>query len=655
MSLTRQLMWIIFVTFFLVFIGTLAISVENMREYLIKQLSSHSQDAATSLGLSLQPSIAEGDEATVNAMVNAMFDRGDYQEISVRTPEGILAERKLEGGVSGVPEWFQILIPLDTPTGEAIVTAGWKQAARVYVKSNSAYAYADLWNNAIQTFKWFAVALATVMAFVLILLRFVMAPLKEVEKQALAISERQFPVQEKLPYTRELRSVVQSMNKMSKKVERIVTEQADLAETMRDEAYSDPLTGLDNRRNFDMQLEHMVTAKDEVAFGALFLIRVADFAEYNKKHGHEKADDLIKDVARFLQGQVKGFPNTFLSRLHGAEFAVLAQNTTVEDAKKLGERLGLGLGKLEFEGMERGVGHIGIGYYSVDVTGSELLAGADTALRQAQQKGPNQWALLEKGEIGEANIHGAEHWTRIIENVIEKKRLSFLFQPAKTALSGGVGDVLHYEALARIKVEDGSPVPAAVFMPMVERINLSTQFDKTLVEMGMELISDSPDSDAVYSLNLFSASVYDEKFRGWLVDTLKSAGPKVASRIMFEISEYVALVDLDSFQSLIKSVSDVGSRCILDNFGSSSKSFGYLRGLHLEFIKLDGSYVKNLSINKDNQLFIRAISDVAHGLDIDVIAKSVESEEDLQILHSLRVDGAQGYYVGEPKEDLNGR
>ncbi len=647
MTLSRQLIIIISILFLLVFVGTLGISVNNIRSYMATQLKSHAQDTATSLGLSIKPHLAKNDIPMIDTMVNAIFDSGYYRQISIRRADGeMLVNRELEVKIESVPGWFVSLIPLEAPKQESLVTMGWKQGAIVTVQSHPGYAYGEMWRNMVETGKWFFVTLVISLTLMVIMMKIVLHPLRNVEKQALAISEGEFPILKKIPRTRELSQVVSAMNKMSGKVERMLTERADLAEKMRKDAFMDPVTNLGNRRSFDMQLEHMVNAKEEIAYGALFIIRITDFAEYNDKHGYSSGDQLLQVVADMIDQKSEKFKNASVARIAGAEFAVTVYDIPQEEAEELGKELGQGLGLFKFEGMERGVGHIGIGYYQLDLTLAQLLSEADMALRQAQTKGPNAWHLYTSKSLDKERALGAQEWKKVIQNVLDSRGVSFLYQPVKTLDGSGL---LHYEALARIQGESGALIPAAVFMPMVERLDMTSAVDRLLVESVIERVSSGISSGVNISINLFSASINDPEFVSWLVSTLMSS-KGVAGRLVFEISEHGAIMDTDRFKEISKRLRQEGIRLAIDNFGASSATFGYLRGLKMEYIKIDGRYVLNLDKNNDNQFFVQAITDIAHGLDMPVYAKSVESDEALEELKKINIDGAQGYFVGRPQE-----
>ncbi|MFI0376640.1 MAG: LapD/MoxY N-terminal periplasmic domain-containing protein, partial [Candidatus Thiodiazotropha sp.] len=219
MTLSRQLIILITVLLVLVFAGTFYISVQNTRTYLESQLESHAQDTATSLGLSISKHMAEKDLATVTSMTDAIFDRGYYRLVVVQDMQGApLVERKLAVTLEGVPEWFIEQFPLSTPIGEAIVMSGWVQAGKVVVQSHPGFAHRQLWQNSVEIFRWFLLSALVVLLLALLSLQFVLRPLREVEQQANAIVNREFPIIERLPRTLDLRRIVLAMNRMSTKV-----------------------------------------------------------------------------------------------------------------------------------------------------------------------------------------------------------------------------------------------------------------------------------------------------------------------------------------------------------------------------------------------------------------------------------------------------
>ena len=241
-------MMLIAVLVVLLFMGTFAISVYNTRDYLESQLASHAQDAATSLGLSASAHVDSGDQAMVTAMVNAMFHRGDYLGIRFEDLGGkAWIERVAEVDVPDVPGWFVRTFTLHPPQRSATMMSGWRQVGRVLVTSHPALAYRKLWQTAVQTLNLFLAGALLALLGGMIGLRLLLRPLREVELQAEAICNREFPVVDGRPFTLEFRRVVEAMNRLSGRVARMLADSERTAAQLREQAFQDPVTGLANR------------------------------------------------------------------------------------------------------------------------------------------------------------------------------------------------------------------------------------------------------------------------------------------------------------------------------------------------------------------------------------------------------------------------
>lgn len=647
MTLRHQLIIIFTLLLLCVFGGSLAISVNNTRAYLGEQLQSHAQDTATSLGLSLTPALANNDLTLAETMVNAIFDPGYYREITVRAADGTpLIERVLPVRIEGVPAWFVNLIALDTPQRESEVMSGWRRAAKVVVRSHPGYAYQELWRIAVQSFWWFLVVTIGAVAVIVAALRYVLAPLRALERQALAIAEREFPVLAKLPWTRELRRVVVAMNTMSGKVERMLNDQTELTEKMREQAYRDPVTGLANRRSFEDRLHHLVESHEEFQHGALVLVQLDALAVYNERHGYAAGDELLRQTAELLSRALAETGECVAARLGGGTFGVLAHDVLPHEAAALGETIGRALRELHTRGLLEapGAGHIGIAYHDGRLPAAQLLAQADMALRAAQAAGPNAWRLYESAALAPAEVQGAGQWKTTLLDLIDARKLVLHFQPVVTCADRAVS---HYEVLARLPRADGELMPAGVFLPMAERAGLSDAFDRLVVESVLAFIAAHPATTEKYAVNLCPRSVHDARFVDWLCAVLERT-PAAARRLILEVREFGALAQPEALRAMVARVRALGAQVSLDRFGVGFGSFGYLKSLKIDYIKLDGSFIRRLDQNRDNQFFVLALGEIAHGLDVQVIAESVETEAEWAILPELHVDGAQGYFVGRP-------
>lgn len=650
MTLFRQISLIILILFGIVFCGTLAISVNNTRLYLNDQLASHAQDTATSLGLSLSPHVEAGDKATMNSMIDAIFDRGYYRTIALHSVSGEkLIERSNDIRIEGIPPWFIRLIPLETPSGEALVMAGWNQAGSVKVTSHPGYAYAELWRTAVSTSQWLLGCLAAVLLLAAFLLGLLLRPLKAVERQAEAICDRQYPVQDTIPRTRELKQVVLAMNRMVNRVRQMFEEQSSISEGLRTQAYEDGLTGMGNRRYFNAQLHRILEERDDNGLCALLLVELDGFKDYNDRHGYESGDDLIRQVAGSIAEVTADLADAVAARLTGAVFAILACRTSPDDAAEIARRLCDALTRVHLAGFPVGanVGHVGVAMLPADSNGSEWLANADRALRTAKSDGPNAWHMRDQG-IPEGYPKGARDWRAFLEHALAERRLKLHFQPVVTL--GTASKLLHQEVLLRAYDESGLQMPAAAFLPMAERVGLGRELDRACLSLVLEhMRKQSTGTDTAYAVNLSPPSLADRAFVDWLVETL-SPIPETAARIIFETSEYGAIANIDAVKSFLTRIGPMGAKFALEHFGRGFTSFAYLPSLRIDHLKIDGSYIRQIDTQPDNRFFVQAMAKTAHDLEIRVIAENVESPEELATLKALKVDGVRGYLIGHPSE-----
>lgn len=648
MTLFRQLIIIITALFLAVFVGTFFVSVNNTRVFLSSQLQSHAQDAATSLGLSLSPHAAEHDTITMTSMVDAMFDSGYYREIKVVDIEGKpLIVRELPITIEEVPQWFIQLTPLETPLGEALVMAGWQHAGSVSVRSNPGIAYAKLWYDSIGMFWWLFGAAIITLGLGWVILKIVLRPLHNLEIQAEAICRREYPVQEKMPWARELRSFVQAMNRMVIKVKEMFEEQAKAMEKMRAHAYMDSVTGLGNRRHLEAQLQNLINNPEHFAGGALFLLELNGFKEYNDRHGYQAGDELLRQATALLSDISGSHLESFCARLGGADFAMVVPNIDATEAGAIGKQLSESLQRLHEGDMavSKEVGNIGIALYRGQDSVFKFLSEADLALRTAQAQGGNAWHLEKPEQSAQTEVAGAQNWSAFLNEVIAQRRITLLFQPVKSGISESI---LHYEVLLRILGNNDQLLSAGVFMPYVNRLGLHREMDRLVVSEIIERMKlDRARDIPAIAINLAPESAHDAAFADWLSDEL-GRNPDIASKLIFEVTEYGATKNLDSIRSLIDKVSLAGARFSLDHFGRGFSSFGYLSSLKIHYLKVDGSYIHGIDQDQEDQFFVDAVIKIAHGLDIEVIAESVETEEEWKMLQELNVYGLQGYLVGEP-------
>ncbi|QLG89641.1 EAL domain-containing protein [Chitinibacter bivalviorum] len=643
MTLLKQLIILIAALFVFLFCGTVYLNAQNSRAFLTEQLTTISQDTATSLGMQLSPLILDkNNKVFVERTVDAIFDSGYYREIHIDDMEGkSILVRKSGTHVNNVPDWFIALFPIETPIAESVMTSGWQQAGTIRIAANPGIAYASLWGSSINALIWFSIASIITLILGLFLLHFVLRPLHEVERQAMAICNREYPEAAKLPWTLDLRSVVQAMNRMTQKVKEMFAEQAASIERMRAEAYLDTLTGLANRRYFDVHVKQLMEAEEPLSHAALLFLEISHLKEINDQKGFRVVDNLLVETAALVKGIIgDDASEAFAARMSGNTFAAFFVGVDAEKAQHLGATLVSRIASLHERGMTpfSDVGHVGVAMYH----GQKLnnwLSEVDMALRSAQSEGPN---IMHFYAPQEATGHGAlsaSQWKGVLLEALNSQRIELYTQ----VVNHIDGRLVHREVFVRIRDELGEQIPAGLFVPMAKRHGLIQEFDRVVINLCLKELAKDPTLQL--AINLFPASISHPEFVKWLIGKL-AAKPELAYQLCFELPEQEAVTQLDDLRTFIEEVGKLGVQVGLDNFGRGFSSFTYLSTLKVHYLKVDGSFSKDIDQNRENQFFMDAMVKIAHGLDLVVIAKSVETPAEQTMLESLRVDGVQGFGVG---------
>jgi diguanylate cyclase (GGDEF)-like protein len=650
MTLYRQLIVIIISLFTACFLISVTISTGNLRSFLGEQLESHAQDTATSLGLSLSPYMQSNDTAVMSAMVDAIFDRGYYRTISVTAVNGeSLIERSNPATSKGVPSWFVDYIDLRLPAAEAMVMSGWKQAATVVVTSHPGYAYQELWDNCLDTFLLFSLMAVAAILLGILAVHLLLKPLKRVEEQAEAICHQHFVIQEKLPRTRELRRVVEAMNRLASKINEIFMEQSSSTEQLREQAYKDPVTGLGNRRYFDRQLQASLESREESSEGTILLLELSQLEQVNTTSGYQAGDMLLHRAAELIQKRLAEFSTYFVSRISGAGFGIVVEAINSQEADALANALVRDLLQLHTENLveDSNIAHIGSAMWESGDCMSDVLAEADNALRAAQAMGNNGWHRHEPTDEAPHSIPGAAQWYSRLKQAIGSASATLCVQPV-LEFTGSGDKVLHKEIFLRLPDENGRYITAGVFMPMAERTGLAAELDRLAIGKLLDYLSANPTDSSRYAVNLAATSLHNPAFVEWLCGQLQ-ANPECGRRIAFEFPESGVLGNIPNTFTVVDRLSALGCDCGIDHFGRNFNSFGYLRSLRVRYLKIDGGYTRNINRETDNQFFVRSLADTAHSVDIRVFTEAVESEKELDAIRLLNVDGVQGYLVGKPE------
>ncbi|MFQ5642460.1 MAG: EAL domain-containing protein [Thiogranum sp.] len=428
-----------------------------------------------------------------------------------------------------------------------------------------------------------------------------------------------------------------------------ITRERRMAHQMTWQATHDSLTGLANRNEFADRLAGLLAGNDQSRHALLYL-DLDQFKVVNDTCGHAAGDELLKQLSRALRASIPA--NAALARLGGDEFGVLLENVGLDQAREVANRLLQVIGDFTFQWQEQRF-DVGASIGLVPIqretqNASFVLSAADVACYVAKDSGRNRVHVYEESDIDLGERHSEMHWVSRIKLALEENRF-ILYQQTITPLQDD-DTTAHYELLLRLRDEDGAIVPPGAFIPAAERYNLMNAVDRWVIDAAFGHLSNlqQKGDEGIYSLNLSGNSLNDDELPGYIQQKIDQYRIHTG-QLCFEITETAAVFNLEKASSMIHSLKKLGCRFSLDDFGSGLSSFGYLKNLPVDFLKIDGSFVKDMNTDPMNRAIVEAIHQVGHTLSIRTIAEFVENQDIADMLSDIGVDFAQGYHFSKPK------
>ncbi|WP_143021701.1 bifunctional diguanylate cyclase/phosphodiesterase [Nitrosospira sp. Nsp18] len=431
-----------------------------------------------------------------------------------------------------------------------------------------------------------------------------------------------------------------------------VTEAKEMAAQVTYQASHDALTGLLNRREFERRVEHaLLTGKQDSKQHTLLYLDLDQFKIVNDTSGHVAGDELLRQLTGILQAKLR--KSDTLARLGGDEFGVLLESCPTEAAFRVAELLRKTVREFRFVWEEK-MFQLGLSVGLVTFsdgkeTLGDVLRMADAACYLAKDKGRNRVQIYSPEDTGLALRHGEMGWVVRIQKALEENR--FVLYSQKILGLNSLEDGDHYELLLRMQGEDGTLIPPMAFIPAAERYGLMPQLDRWVVTTAFSQYEGRhPPGTSVgtCSINLSGASVCDENFYEFVIEqfALYKVPPE---GICFEITETSAIANLTQAVILMGKLKKIGCRFSLDDFGSGMSSFTYLKRLPVDYLKIDGGFVKGMVDDPIDKAMVEAINSIGHVMHIKTIAEFVENSAILDLLRRMGVDYAQGYGIEKPR------
>jgi diguanylate cyclase (GGDEF)-like protein/PAS domain S-box-containing protein len=419
------------------------------------------------------------------------------------------------------------------------------------------------------------------------------------------------------------------------------------------QASHDALTGLINRQEFE---NCIVTALENSRANpshehALLYIDLDQFKVVNDTFGHTAGDELLRQVMVVIQGKIRSTDT--LARLGGDEFGILLERCQSEQAMEIAEAIRGAIDEYRFNWQDTNTKvRCSIGMYMVtseSPDAASIMSFADVACYSAKDMGRNQVHLYQDSDPSVR--HEEMKWVSRITTAVEENRLELYFQPIIGIGKNQSQARGHYELLLRMRDENGVIVGPDQFIPAAERYNLMSTLDRWVIREALSQLADkTPESKTAHftlAINLSGTSLSEDRFLEYVIDELqKHTLPDGA--ICFEITETAAISNLSRVVHFMNTLKKVGCKFSLDDFGSGLSSFTYLKNLPVDFLKIDGQFIRNVAGDSVDESMVKAINQVGNAMGIATIAERVETKEVLDKLSELGVEYAQGYYIAKP-------
>ena len=425
-----------------------------------------------------------------------------------------------------------------------------------------------------------------------------------------------------------------------------------LAQKLTYQAMHDALTGLYNRREFENQLQAALdNAREEGQCHVLCYMDLDQFKIVNDTCGHIAGDELLRQLCSLLQREVRG--TDILARLGGDELGVLLTYCDIEKARGIADHLHKTVRDFHFVWEEHSFDvRVSIGMVEINAQSRnimEIMSAADMACYAAKDAGRNRVHLYQPDDSELKQRHGEMQWVSRLNRSLHEDRFELFFQPIVPILDGQ-GSRRHYEVLLRLHDDEGKLVPPMAFIPAAERYNLMTKIDRWVISKTLKMIQGEhfKSGSNQFAINLSGLTLSSPSILDFVTEQFEQTGVDPAN-ICFEITETAAIANLSRASEFIRTMRRLGCSFALDDFGSGLSSFAYLKNMDVDYLKIDGSFVRDIVENPIHRAMVEAVIKVGHVVGIEIIAEYVEDKVVLEALRGMGVDFVQGHYIARPR------
>ena len=640
MTLRAQLYGVILFVLVMSFIGSVSINIINTQQFLNNQLTSHAQDTATSLGLSLSDPILHEQQMLIEGSIDAIFDRGFYHHITLKTVDGETCHhRQIDNQPEQVPAWFIDMFPLQAPEQTTQIDTGWVIGGILTVQSHTGLAYLQLWENAIEIIWATLFIFLLALLFASIFLREMYKPINAISLQAEAVQRRDFVMIEKLPRALELRNFVFAMNKMVANIKNTFDELTQAAAETHNAAYIDPQTGIENRRAFIDAMDALLSESSQQS-GYMVMARINGLSALNKNQGYQAGDNIVLQLIDQINVLTQHNTEIKLFRISGSEFTIFLENYQLIAAQKLVTDL-IQLINRHIESPN----DLNIVIGCIDLTlgqaFSELMFELDLAANVAAEK-PEKFHIHTDKQ--DQSISSMTNYKMVLDSILSAPdtHIQLTCQHVHDCSIRRTFDVELFAAFTY----QGNSVNTGDVFAVASQYQRTGLLDHTIIEMILKHCASEPLQGKKIAINLSRLTIADDQAMASISQLIKASG--LAKFLTIGLPESSILGSVRQTKANIELLSVLGCAICINRFGSSMESLQYLMEIRPDHVKLLPAFTRNIDKKTKNAQMVGAFVRLVHGLDITVIAHCVETQDELVALQKLNIDAVLGYVIDKP-------
>lgn len=646
MSLFKQLSIMLTLFLGIILASVMILNFKTATEFVQNQLYTDAKNTSHSLGLSLSKVADPDDTSTMDTMINAIFDSGYYEIISLKDVDGkILYERKTDVVVSDVPSWFINTVPVQSSTASSDIMMGWSRFGTLEVRGHTGNAYRQLYSTLIDLVKTFLILGVIVFAFLYLLLSLSLKSLKRIGDQAKGIIKNQFIFEDKIPFTTEFRSVTVAMNAMVGKVKDIFEREDETLKRYHELLYKDAETKLYNRRYLVAKLPDYLQTDTLFSAGVYALFSFDELDRLKKELGYESYRSLLSTFSHSLTDEFSSDPYTLIARLNESDFfVVIPSKESSEIITRLEQIMTLLHQEIirENESVEEYlVVGCSVGNYTENDTLKSLFSRADYSVTQAKLR--QNFSIDVNVEGKDSLVLGREEWRNELLLSLEESRMLLAFQSVVNVHDGKT-DVLHEEIFLRLLDKEGTIHSAGYFIPIATSLGLIDMLDRYMITQVLKYLKEQNQTTSM-AVNLSGDFVKKYANIEWLKIQLELFSRTNRTQLWFEVSNSIALSELEAVQSLCKTVKHLGHHFGIDHFVLPESGALYLQAIDPDYVKSNAGYLQDMMLDSETGNTRESLNNLVKSLGISIVAIMIENSEQMAALKNLGITRFQGSFV----------